>query len=134
MIPLALRFPEIDSETSLPWYSDINNKRPDYELAPVAGGNVHRYKAENFNLDDDIPSQPREYWRAYVAYDPSELEQFRLFVNSDFAHRGIRALRLRGTKKMGIVTVGEWMNYRAVVKRSEKMKISGIQSIIESAS
>lgn len=61
-----------------------------------------------------------------MAYEPSELEQIRVFVNRNVSLRGIRALRLRGTRKMGVKTMGEWMNNRDyVVRKSGKMKMKG---------
>lgn len=61
-----------------------------------------------------------------MSYDPSELEQIRVFVNRHVALRGIRALRLRGTKRMGVTTMGVWMNNRDyIVRKSGKMKIKG---------
>jgi len=61
-----------------------------------------------------------------MAYDPSQLDQIRVFVNRHVALRGIRALRLRGTKRMGVTTMGVWMNNRDyIVRKSGKMKIKG---------
>ncbi|KAF8453811.1 hypothetical protein BGX38DRAFT_1090129 [Terfezia claveryi] len=113
-IPLALQFPEIDPQTTLPWYSDIRNKRSNYELAEMVGQKEPTYW------------NGKSFWRGYMAYDPAELEQIRVFVNRHVALRGIRALRLRGTKRMGVTTMGVWMNNRDyIVRKSGKMKIRG---------
>lgn len=112
--PLLLKFPQKDPQTRLPWFSDVRNILPDYEFAEMAG----QKGSSSWNR--------KRFWRGYVAYDPSELEQIRVWVNRNSDFRGIRALRLRGTRKMGVSTMGVWMNNRDyVVQKSEKMNIQG---------
>ena len=114
-------FPGPDAATGLPWYSDINSKRPDYILGPMPSGRAY--------------PDPERYWREYAVYEPSELEQIRLYVNRLYL-TGFRAMRLLGTTKMGILTLGEGADLRdaySAVKRSEKMIIQGELHLIPAA-
>jgi len=124
---MPLKFFETDIQTNLPWFSDINQKPPTYELATMASGKVPVTKRERIpmRLEGIIPIPAIDLWRAYTSFDPQELEQVRFYVNRDLANKGLRAMRLRGTLKMGLLTMGEWCYGNTVVKRSEKMRIEG---------
>lgn len=109
--------------TGLPWVSDINSKRLDYELTTLASGRLNLYSEEA------MKERPlKKFWRSYMSFEPGELEQFRVFVNRNPSYKSIRAVRLRGTKRMGLITMGQWPHGKdvsAIVKRDHKMNIQG---------
>ncbi|KAL7276946.1 hypothetical protein RUND412_000039 [Rhizina undulata] len=107
----------VDVETGLPWFNYINIRSSNLSFTSLVAKRSHLY----------VDRPKNTVGRTYTLFNPAQLDQIHVLANS--ANRaGIKSIRFRGTKRMGLITMGEWPDREGVkLNRSQKMKISGLR-------
>lgn len=83
----------------------------------------------NYHLSSDLtPSHGHNRLttlsRAYSLFDPEHLQQIDPYVNHVPGRFGLKALRLRGDRRMGTVLLGDWQSQNAGPSEGYAMQIS----------